>query len=105
MSRAFITNMNHFLDEKGAIPPTIPKKSRKFAENLGHIVACVTSQPGSEPRTVVHCWNKINRKPCPGKISAEIDLERLDIIWYCLKCGDHGSISGWEHTFWDGKYR
>lgn len=97
--------MKHFLDEKGAIPQSLPKKARQFAENIGNIVACVTEQPGPDPKTIVLCWNKINRKQCSGKIHAEIDLQYFDIIWHCLKCGDHGSISYWEHTFWDGKYR
>ena len=105
MSRSFITNMKRVLDEQGSISQSIPKKARQLAENIGNVVACVTEQPGLAPKTLVCCWNKINRKQCPGKIHAEIDLQRFEIIWYCLKCGDHGSISNWQHTFWDRKYR
>ena len=103
MSRSFITNMSHFLDEKGNIPQSLPKRAKQFAENLGAIVACVTAQRSLG--TMLACWNKINRKKCSGIIDAGIELGSFNIFWHCLECGDHGSISGWENTFWDGTYR
>jgi hypothetical protein len=106
MSRSFITSMNHFLDEKGSIPQSLPKRARRFAENLGAIVVCVTAQPRPGSGTMmVPCWNKINRKQCSGMIDACIDLGSFNIFWHCLECGDHGSISGWKNTLWDGKHR
>lgn len=105
MSRSFITDMQHFIDEKGAIPESMPRQARQLAEKLGSIVACVTSQPSTLPKAVVSCWGKIKGKPCSGKIDAGIDLGSFNILWHCLKCGDNGSISNWEHTFWDDSHR
>ena len=105
MSRSFVTNIQHFLDKNGAIPESMPRQARKFIENLGTIVACVTGQPSASPKTVVPCWNKINSKLCSGKIASGIDLGSLNILWHCLKCGDNGLISHWEHIFWDDSYR
>ncbi len=105
MSRSFATNIQHFLDEKGAIPESMPRQARKLIENLGRIIACVTEQPSASPKRVVFCWNRINSKHCSGKIASGIDLGSLNILWHCLKCGDNGLISNWEHTFWDDSYR
>lgn len=105
MSRSFVTDIQHFIDEKGAILESMPRQAKQFIENLGNIVASVTGEPSALPKTVVSCWNKINGKHCSGKIDAGIDLGSLNILWHCLKCGDNGSISNWEHTFWDGNYR
>lgn len=44
MSRSFVTNIQHFIHEKGAIPESMPRQARKLIENLGSIVACVTIQ-------------------------------------------------------------
>ena len=45
MSRTFTTNLTHLLDEKGAIPGSLPKQAKKLAENLGSIVSNVTIEP------------------------------------------------------------
>tara|TARA_B110000879_G_scaffold146205_1_gene189725 strand:+ start:308 stop:619 length:312 start_codon:yes stop_codon:yes gene_type:complete len=97
MSRSLVTNVKHFIDEKGAIPESMPKPAKKLIENLGNIIVSVTTLP----KTNVSCWNKINGKNCSGKIDADIDLENFDILWRCLKCKDNGLINNWEHTFWD----
>lgn len=97
--------MKSFIDEKGTILESISKRSKRFAQRLGTIVAYVTEQPKPYPKKAVSCWNKINRKQCSGKIDAGIELGNFDILWHCLECGDHGSINHWEHTIWDGNYR
>lgn len=104
MSRSFVTNMTHFLDEKGAIAESMPKQAKRLAESFGQIVAYVTEAPRAIPKTAVLCWNKINRKSCSGTIDAEIDIGSFDIIWHCIACGNHGSISHWQQSFWDGNY-
>ena len=101
MSRSFVTDMQHFIDEKGAIPESMPRQARQFIENLGNIVACITERLGAPSKTAVSCWNKINGKYCTGKIDAGIECGSFSILWHCLKCGDNGIINNWEHTFWD----
>lgn len=105
MSRTLITNMNHFLDEKGAIPEALPPRARALAERLGQIVLSVTYRPASTPKEPIKCWNRVNKKRCDGNIAAGIELESFNIIWQCLRCGDNGSINHWQNTFWDCGHR
>ena len=105
MSRSFVTNMMHFLDEKGAIAQSLPKNAKRRAENFGLIVAWVTNPVQLSAKPAVSCWNKINRKPCSGKIDAGIDVGNFDILWHCPVCGEHGSINYWQQSCWDVNYR
>ncbi len=105
MSRTLISNITHFLDEKGAIPESLPNRARKLAEQLGHIVSSVTFQPNKIAATPLLCAGMVSKKRCTGKIDAGIDMGNLDIFWHCLKCGDNDSISHWQNTFWDGGHR
>ena len=105
MSRYLITDMSHFLDKNGTIPESLPNKARTLSQRIGAIVLAVTEDPQTSQNTVVPCWNTINRKKCTGLIDAGINLGYFNIIWYCLKCGDNGSITHWQQTPWDGKYR
>jgi len=100
MSRIFYNNMKLYLDSEGKILP-LAKKTMNRAEHLGAIVEHVTEPSSQQPRKGLFCWNKINRKACNGMIDACIDTGNFHIHWHCLKCGDHGSISHWEHTLWD----
>lgn len=105
MSKSYVTDLTHFLNEKGSIPDSLPKPAKKLAENLGNIVACVTREPRPSPKTYVNCWGKLNKKRCAGKLNADLDFENFDIVWHCPECGDNGSISQWENSFWDCGHR
>lgn len=105
MSRSFISNLKTILDEHGAIIPSLPKQVRQLTEHLLPLVANVTEAPGIHVKETIVCWNKIGRKRCSGKIAAGIELHNLDILWHCLACGHHGSISHWQNTIWDGLHR
>ena len=105
MNRNFISDINHFLDENGAIPSTLTPEGKDVAEGLSKIIACVTQGPRKSPKTDVRCWSELNREMCAGEIDAGIDLQKFTILWNCEKCGDSGSISNWENTFWDHGYR
>lgn len=105
MSRSFVTNMMQFIDSDGSLLKSTPVRALRFTQRMLKIVAHVTEKPSEEPRPALLCWNKINRKCCPGKIDAGIDFRKLNILWHCLACGDHGLIYHWENTPWDGKHR
>lgn len=102
MSRAYNTNLKPLLTEQGVLLDSIGPKKKRLIEHLGVIIASVTEMPSEHPKTVVTCWNKINRKSCPGIIDAGIELHSFNILWHCLACGDHGYIRDWEHSIWDG---
>jgi hypothetical protein len=105
MSRSFVTNLPHYLNESGVIASSLPKSTRHLVENLSHLVAWVTAQPSAVVRPKFSCWRNIKRKSCGGAIDASIELESFDIVWHCLGCGDHGVISHWQNSVWDGGHR
>lgn len=105
MSQTFVTNLTHFLDEKGSIPDSLPRPARKLADNFTHIIANVTTEPRLNIRPNLACWGKLGKKKCHGSIDASIDLDTFNICWHCSACGDNGSISQWEGSFWDCGYR
>ncbi|MGQ3891563.1 hypothetical protein [Legionella sp. CNM-4043-24] len=105
MSRSYISNFKILFDEHGNILPNLPRQVRQLTEQLLPLVANVSKTPDQGPKDVIVCWKKVARKRCAGKIAASIELSNLDIVWHCLVCGDHGSISNWQNTRWDGSHR
>jgi hypothetical protein len=101
MAGAMITDLTHFLDEKGAIaPPAGP--ARSLAEFLTRIVAEVTGNIDAEDSlyTGIHCRRRPARKPCGGLIEATF-TGKDEIGWRCTHCDDHGTITHWQNSFWD----
>jgi hypothetical protein len=98
MRGALITNLTHFLDERGRIaPPGGP--ARRLAEFLAHIVATMTHDL-DEPLAPIRCRRRPGRKPCPGILEAHFGAND-EIFWQCPNCRDHGVITNWQNTFWD----
>jgi hypothetical protein len=105
MSRSFVTNMKYLLDKEGRIRESIPAPAKKLTEALGSIITFVTTRPADSATPFTPCWSTINRKRCKGRVDASIDLNFFDIVWHCLECGNHGSISQWQKTSWDRGHR
>ena len=105
MSRTFTTNLTHLLDEKGAIPDSLSKPAKKLVDNFSNIISNVTTEPRLNTQANLACWGKIGKKKCHGNIHASIDLDTFNIYWHCSECGDNGTISHWENSFWDCGYR
>lgn len=101
MGDTWIVDLNHFLDEEGAIAP--PKgPGRRLAEHIVSIVS-MTSQPEiiPSPEYQVRCRRRPGRKPCTGLIEVDLDPETEDIVWWCPICRDNGYIRNWKGTMWD----
>lgn len=99
---AFISNLQHFLDEHGAIPEEIPGPALNIALFLGSIVSWVTShQVGRYEQTNVPCRRSPGRRQCSGTIYAWLETDGATIIWECPVCRDNGTINGWKGTLWD----
>lgn len=101
MNQSFITNITHFLDEKGAMPEDIPKPARVLAEHLGAIIAAATRRSTSTLRTDVRCWGKLHKKRCPGLIEAGIKASDFHILWLCPVCKNEGVITDWIGSVFD----
>lgn len=99
MGDTWITDMTHFLDQRGQ--PAEFRGSR-IAKHLGAIVSHLTSSPSDTMRELpLSCRRRPNRKACPGKIHAGFEGGTSNIIWSCPVCNDCGIINHWQNTFWD----
>jgi hypothetical protein len=101
MADTWVTDITHFLDEKGEIIAE-PIEARKIAEYFAAIIV-MASYPDPEypPEYRVLCRRRPNRKPCNEEIIGFVDPETDDIYWKCPKCEDRGLISNWQGTIWD----
>ncbi len=90
----YITDLTHFLDQKGAIAP-MPAPARRLAEFLGRVVAAA-SAPIYEPGSAECRCSKCKK----GSVIAEIAPDDA-IEWFCENCGHEGRISNWRRSFWD----
>ncbi len=87
-----VTDLRHFLDEKGAIGPK-SGPGQKLANYVASIVALATD-----------CVPKV-APPCMKCKSVELgigfDDARKTIYWKCLSCNESGRITNWQKTLWD----
>ena len=97
MPDTWITDMMHYLDEDGRLPPELPGPARMLAEHLGAIIASVTSR---REKRAVRCRRRLGRRACPGEVDAALEGDSV-IRWACPACGDNGYIRGWQGTIWD----
>jgi hypothetical protein len=94
----YISNMTHFLNEKGNIPKEMPREAREMAGFLAMVVDITTqSQSTVLTPTVLRCFNK----GCHGLINTAFKLGRKEIHWFCPACKNEGVISHWQGTKWD----
>ena len=102
MADTWITDITHFLDEKGELISQ-PTQARKLAEYLAAIITMMVSYPDPEysPEYRVLCRRRPNRKPCLTDIAGWLDRETDDVVWICPVCQDKGLISNWRGTMWD----
>ena len=89
----YITDIRHFLDDKGAIGPR-RGPARRIAEFHAAAVAYATDFDGSG-LTAPSCFK------CK-QAAVEMSIAPADTIdWSCPRCRSGGRISNWQGTFWD----
>jgi hypothetical protein len=99
--RTFVTDLTHFLTEEGAIAP-MPGPARRLAEFLGNVVIDATTlRTEQDVGERVKCRRRPGRKPCPGEIETDFELDTDTIVWWCPVCGENGYIRNWKGTLWD----
>ena len=96
----YISNMQHFLDDKGNIPKQIPKEARELASFFALVIDSTTKNiPFTLTQTDISCFEK----GCQGLIKSEVLKANNEIHWRCSKCQNEGTISGWKLTKWDNR--
>jgi len=65
----YISQMSHFLDEKGNIPKEMPREARELASFFAVVIDATTKNiPFTLTQTDVRCFEK----GCNGLISSEV---------------------------------
>lgn len=100
MARTYTTDLTHFLDENGQVPIGLPIEAQNMFNYLAAIVDAATkAYPFMTQRIEVE--QKCLNKKCKGLIVCNIFNTTEPIRWFCLDCGNEGSISGWQGSNWD----
>lgn len=96
----YITNLTHFLTDRGDIPKEMPQESRELASFLTLIIEETTDFESDAWgfETQIRC----NQTNCQGRIHSRLLIEEdHEIYWWCPECRNEGIISEWEGTKWD----
>jgi hypothetical protein len=96
----YISQMPHFLDDKGNIPIEMPKEARELASFMSLVVDSTTRK---SPKTLTSTDIRCFEKGCQGMIKSEILGKNNEIHWKCSKCPNEGVISEWQKTKWDNR--
>ncbi len=97
---SYITDLRHFLDEEGEIPSSIPKPARELASFLVLVVDAVTT-PFPEQKWSIETGITCRTPGCSGEIIGALDSVDEPVHWYCLECGEDGTISAWRESRWN----
>ena len=89
----YITDANHFLDDKGAIAP-LQGPARAMADFLASVIA-YASDFGSTGVLAAKCF-----KCKKGAVESAIAQDDA-IYWSCPRCKAKGRIFNWQGTLWD----
>lgn len=97
----WVTDLSHFVDETGDLPPDLPGPARRLAEHMAAIVAAATTAANqAEAVRPIRCRRRPGHRACPGVIEHRLWPDE-SITWECPSCGDNGVISNWQSTAWD----
>ncbi|MHB1035035.1 MAG: LexA family protein [Pirellulales bacterium] len=98
MSKTYITDITHFLDEAGELGE-MPGPARELASFLTLLIDATTTTtiPVRECDTHIRC----RARACRG--STRVSLASFDevIVWNCPECGHNGTIRNWQGTKWN----
>jgi hypothetical protein len=94
----YISQMRHFLNEKGEIPTDMNEDAKQMAGFLAMVVDATTiTQPSTLTTSDIRCI----KKACHGMIKTSLDKEAIRIHWFCPLCESEGIVSNYENTKWD----
>lgn len=89
----YITDVRHFLDDKGAIGPQ-KGPAKVMADFHAGVISFATDfdDTGVMAPTCFKC------KKAPVEFSLALDAA---IFWHCPRCKVEGRIYNWQGTLWD----
>lgn len=95
----FISDMTHFLNEKGNIPKEMPTEAHELVGFFFAMVVDITTQrqPTVLTPTTLCCFNQ----GCQVLINTTFNPGRREIHWFCPDCKNEGVNSNWQGTKWD----
>jgi hypothetical protein len=94
----YISNLLHFLDEKGNIPGEMPREAREMANFLAMVVDASTGMLTHKySATGIRCFVK----GCSESVIVRLSDFGEEIEWLCPGCRNEGRISYWQGTRWD----
>jgi len=98
-----LSDIRHFVDQRGGLHEDLPDSERSLAGHLGRIIMAATSPGGpAEAEIEVPCRRRTGRNPCPGTVRHMTEPGGEErIFWRCAVCGDNGEISNWQGSIWD----
>ena len=90
--------MPHLINETMNIPKHIPKEAREMA---GFISLVIDESTKPHNSSVIDTGLRCFKKKCFGTINSEFLSDNDEIHWWCTKCKNGGTISGWEGSRWN----
>ncbi len=98
MNGTYVTDITHYLDDKGELPAEMPAPARKLASFLVLVIDAVSQDiPVDDDDTHIRC----RQHGCTGSIRASLMSMNDEISWACPDCGHNGVISNWQGTKWN----
>jgi len=97
MSGTYVTDITHYLDERGELA-TMPSPAKKLANFLVLVIDSATSVGSTNyDDTGIRC----RAEGCSGSVLSRLTEDAKEIHWHCPICGHNGVIRNWQNTKWD----
>jgi len=97
MSETYVTDITHYLDERGELA-NMPSPAKKLASFLVLLIDSTTSVGSANyDDTGIRC----RTKGCSGSVLSGLTEDAAEILWHCPICGHNGVIRNWQNTKWD----
>ena len=96
MSKSYITNFQHYLNDKENIPTDIPKEARELANFLALLIDDASSGDYDAEPTI-----RCIEKGCEGLIVPILVEDKDEIYWSCVASKVNGVITDWKGCRWD----
>jgi len=98
MGGTYVTDIRHYLDERGELVISMPSPAKKLASFL---VLVIDSTPSLGSANYDDTGIRCRAKGCAGSVLSRLTDDATEIVWHCPICGHNGVIRDWQNTKWD----